>query len=278
MRCPRSLAALNSRSRTFASDRRRFWSESNRLLPSQKSSPGRRTRIGGANHWHNLESVWEVGRLYLQEITLRIGCHRHVPGGMAASGRMPFFSVDHLNAAFGQVRTTAIGNPVLPRRPPCTYKALAIGEPTQSTTRFSQPYAFEKWQTSIGFLQGRGDHFFALEFQRQVARERLGITLDGMPGGHLLSLSQPTELASRLEAYRTASETLSEEPVRLCGSRSSAERAGQREPGDQAEDSDCQQQAFLERVDPRGLARCFVDGGSSGPVWCRREQQLKRRS
>jgi hypothetical protein len=56
--------------------------------------------MGGANQGRDRESVWEVGRLYLQEITLRLGCHRHVSGGMTASGRMPIFSVDHLNVRF----------------------------------------------------------------------------------------------------------------------------------------------------------------------------------
>ena len=35
-----------------------------------------------------------------------------------------------------------------------------------------------------------------------MARERLGITPDEMPGGHLVALSLPRELAERLEAYR----------------------------------------------------------------------------
>jgi hypothetical protein len=46
-----------------------------------------------------------------------------------------------------------------------------------------------------------------LEFQRRVVRERLGIGLDEMPGGHLVALSQPEELADRLEAYRTQCQT-----------------------------------------------------------------------
>jgi len=53
----------------------------------------------------------------------------------------------------------------------------------------------------IRFLQGRDDRFFPVEFQRQVVRDRLGITIDEMPGGHLVALSQPEELASRLERY-----------------------------------------------------------------------------
>ena len=55
---------------------------------------------------------------------------------------------------------------------------------------------------STRFLQGRDDRFFPAEFQRRVVRDRLGITPEEMPGGHLLALSRPEELASRLETYR----------------------------------------------------------------------------
>jgi hypothetical protein len=46
-----------------------------------------------------------------------------------------------------------------------------------------------------------GDRFFPAEFQRQVARDRLGLSVDEMPGGHLVALSRPDELAARLVAY-----------------------------------------------------------------------------
>lgn len=49
-------------------------------------------------------------------------------------------------------------------------------------------------------LQGRDDRFFPAEFQRRLAQERLSITPEEMPGGHLLALSRPTELADHLEA------------------------------------------------------------------------------
>lgn len=50
-------------------------------------------------------------------------------------------------------------------------------------------------------LATRDDRFFPPEFQRRVARERLGLDVDGMPGGHLVALSRPAELAERLAAY-----------------------------------------------------------------------------
>src|SRR5262245_22246846 len=48
------------------------------------------------------------------------------------------------------------------------------------------------------------DRFFPPEFQRRVARERLGLEPDEMPGGHLPALARPDDLAARLLAYDTA--------------------------------------------------------------------------
>lgn len=40
-------------------------------------------------------------------------------------------------------------------------------------------------------LSGAQDRFFPVEFQRAIARERLGIDADVLPGGHLIALAQP---------------------------------------------------------------------------------------
>jgi pimeloyl-ACP methyl ester carboxylesterase len=50
------------------------------------------------------------------------------------------------------------------------------------------------------FVQGRDDRLFPLAFQRRVARERLGIEVDEVPGGHLVALSRPVELVDALVA------------------------------------------------------------------------------
>lgn len=50
-------------------------------------------------------------------------------------------------------------------------------------------------------LAGRDDRLFPLEFQRRVAADRLGLEVDEMPGGHLVALSRPGELADRLVGY-----------------------------------------------------------------------------
>ena len=50
-------------------------------------------------------------------------------------------------------------------------------------------------------LIGRDDRFFPVDFQRRVVRARLGLGIDEIPGGHLVALSNPVELATRLDAY-----------------------------------------------------------------------------
>lgn len=45
---------------------------------------------------------------------------------------------------------------------------------------------------------GADDRFFPAEFQRRVARDRLGVEADVLPGGHLIALSQPGLLARYL--------------------------------------------------------------------------------
>ena len=86
--------------------------------------------------------------------------------------------------------------------PEVTAQALAMGDPPQSATPFAEPWPLEHWpEVPTKFLQGRDDRFFPLDFQRRVGGERLGIPVDDMPGGHLVALSRPRELADRLEAY-----------------------------------------------------------------------------
>ena len=81
-------------------------------------------------------------------------------------------------------------------------EAWAQGEPRQSDAVFASHCNFETWPAvPTRVLVGREDRFLPAEFQRRVARERLGISADEMPGGHLVALSQPDELAQRLVAY-----------------------------------------------------------------------------
>ncbi|HYL70267.1 MAG TPA: alpha/beta hydrolase, partial [Candidatus Dormibacteraeota bacterium] len=82
--------------------------------------------------------------------------------------------------------------------------AWAQGEPRQSDIVFASPCTFEVWpEVPTHVLIARDDRFFPAGFQRRVARERLGISADEMPGGHLVALSQPDELTERLITYAT---------------------------------------------------------------------------
>ena len=86
--------------------------------------------------------------------------------------------------------------------PDITAEAMAQGEPVQSSTPMGQRWPLSRWpEVPTRFLQGRDDRFFPPQFQRRLVRQRLGIDLDEMPGGHLVALSQPVELAARLEGY-----------------------------------------------------------------------------
>jgi pimeloyl-ACP methyl ester carboxylesterase len=71
----------------------------------------------------------------------------------------------------------------------------------QAETVFGEPCRFEHWpDIPIHILAGRDDRFFPIEFQRRVARERLGKEIEELPGGHLVALSNAEGLTERLLA------------------------------------------------------------------------------
>lgn len=80
----------------------------------------------------------------------------------------------------------------------------AAGEPHQrpeADAVFGSVCGFQAWPpVPIRVVAGADDRFFPVEFQRKVARERLGIDPDVLPGGHLIALSQPAALAKYLLA------------------------------------------------------------------------------
>ena len=64
---------------------------------------------------------------------------------------------------------------------------------------FAEPWPLEAWpEVPTRVLVPRGDRLFPLDFQRRVTRERLGLQIDEMDGGHVPMLSRPRELAQRL--------------------------------------------------------------------------------
>jgi pimeloyl-ACP methyl ester carboxylesterase len=90
----------------------------------------------------------------------------------------------------------------------------------QSDTPFGQPWPLAEWpDVPTRLLTGRDDRLFPAEFQRRIARERLGITPDEMPGGHLVALSHPEELADRLEAAAAQKKTTTRRRTRAVRNR-----------------------------------------------------------
>jgi pimeloyl-ACP methyl ester carboxylesterase len=64
---------------------------------------------------------------------------------------------------------------------------------------FSQPWPLPAWPgVPTRVLSGRDDRFFPFALQQRVARERLGIEAEVVPGGHLGALSDPTALADKI--------------------------------------------------------------------------------
>ncbi|WP_370082036.1 alpha/beta fold hydrolase [Streptacidiphilus sp. MAP12-16] len=80
--------------------------------------------------------------------------------------------------------------------PEVTEEALAPEVSGPSDALFTEPWPLREWpDVPTRFLQGRDDRFFPIEFQRRIVKERLGIAVEEMPGGHLSALSRPAELA-----------------------------------------------------------------------------------
>ena len=75
----------------------------------------------------------------------------------------------------------------------------------EADTIFGEPCRFKHWpDVPIHVLAGRDDRFFPIEFQRRVARERVGKDIQQVPGGHLVALSNAEGLTERFLAYAEA--------------------------------------------------------------------------
>ncbi|WP_166982362.1 alpha/beta fold hydrolase [Paramicrobacterium fandaimingii] len=80
--------------------------------------------------------------------------------------------------------------------------AMAESGREPAATPFEQPCAFAEWpNVPVHVLVGADDRLFPADFQVRVARERLGIAADVMPGGHLAAKSRPIDVAERLIRY-----------------------------------------------------------------------------
>jgi hypothetical protein len=76
----------------------------------------------------------------------------------------------------------------------------ADAHPAELDGIFTDPWPPAGWpDLPTRIILGSGDRFFPLEFQRQIAGERLGATrIDVIDSGHLSALSRPVELAAAL--------------------------------------------------------------------------------
>ena len=87
--------------------------------------------------------------------------------------------------------------------PDLTAEAQSRTWQDQSMTPLDEPWPLPSWpDVATRVLAGRHDRMFPLEFQRRVARERLGLEIDEIDGGHMVAMSNPRQLAARLEACR----------------------------------------------------------------------------
>ncbi|MBY8875695.1 alpha/beta hydrolase [Micromonospora sp. PLK6-60] len=108
----------------------------------------------------------------------------------AAQGRDPHAGVDLAVDFFHDVPGEVAGR-------------LLATEAPESAAVFTSANPLRRWpDVPTRVVSGRDDRFFPLAFQQRLARQRLGVEPDVLPGGHLLPLSQPTLLADQLEAYR----------------------------------------------------------------------------
>jgi pimeloyl-ACP methyl ester carboxylesterase len=85
--------------------------------------------------------------------------------------------------------------------PALAAEALRRGR-DQAGRIMSEPWPLTAWpDVPTSYLVLRDDRFFPASFLHQLARDRLGVEADEMPGSHAAYLSRPAELAERLVAY-----------------------------------------------------------------------------
>jgi pimeloyl-ACP methyl ester carboxylesterase len=105
-----------------------------------------------------------------------------------AAGRDPAFDMDrHFFHDVPPDRLAELMSMPSPREP--------------SATAMADRCVFTRWQDEVRVVVGRDDRFFPADFQRRVARSRLGIEANEVPGGHLAAISYPSELARKLMEY-----------------------------------------------------------------------------
>lgn len=105
------------------------------------------------------------------------------------------------NLAAGRSNAFDLDEVFLHDLPDGAREEMAAGDREPAGTPFQQPCTFEEWPpVPVHVLVGADDRMFPAGFQTAVARERLGVEADVVPGGHLAAKSRPVEVAERLMA------------------------------------------------------------------------------
>jgi pimeloyl-ACP methyl ester carboxylesterase len=85
---------------------------------------------------------------------------------------------------------------------PLAEEALRRGGRGESTVVWDTPWPLDAWpDVPTRFVLCADDRCFPAPFMRQLARRRLGVAADAVPGCHCAALSHPRELAGLLVGY-----------------------------------------------------------------------------
>ena len=86
---------------------------------------------------------------------------------------------------------------------PAEVLATGAGPRPEADVVFGSVCEFSGWPP-VRVVAGADDRFFPASFQQALARDRLGVEADLLPGGHLIALARPEPLASYLLAGFTS--------------------------------------------------------------------------
>jgi len=85
---------------------------------------------------------------------------------------------------------------------PLAEEALRRGSRGESAAVWDTPWPLPAWpDVPTRYILCQDDRFFPAPFLRRLARERLGLVPDEVPGCHCVALSHPEELAELLLSY-----------------------------------------------------------------------------
>lgn len=84
---------------------------------------------------------------------------------------------------------------------PAAVRASSQESFAEADAVFASRCDFTAWpDVPLRVAAGRDDRLFPAGFQQRVARDRLGVEADVLPGGHLIALAEPGPLARYLLA------------------------------------------------------------------------------